>query len=54
MLRRGLLSYISWHIYWIDAIIMDRHWMRELDECLQDDFHKIRKQEVIAISGEDF
>lgn len=39
---------------WIDAIIMDKHWMRELDECLQHDFHKIRKQEVIAISGEDF
>ena len=41
-------------LHWIDAIIMDRHWMRELDECLQHDFHKIRKQEVIAISGEDF
>ena len=39
---------------WIDAIIMDKRWMRELDECLQHDYHKIRKQEIIAISGEDF
>ena len=41
-------------IHWIDAIILEPHYERDIEECCRHDRHAIRTQEVIAIAGEDF
>lgn len=41
-------------IHWIDAIILEPHYERDIEECCRHDHHAIRTQEVIAIAGEDF
>ena len=41
-------------LHWIDAIILHKQWMRDVEDCCRHDRHAIRTQEIIAIAGEDF
>lgn len=39
---------------WIDTLIMRPDYAKDIEECVQHDYHNIRKQIVLAVEGEQF